>query len=87
LHILGQFQKFYDKAKSENKIGKPIYARLDPDKPVAGRGWTIPIDPWAKREYFDIPAVRFVNPNRQKPSLITQHHHTKLSFKKQKTLE
>ena len=87
LHILGQFQKFYDKAKSENKIGKPIYARLDPDKPVAGRGWTIPIDPWAKREYFDIPAVRFVNPNRQKVLLSVQHHHTKLSFKKQKTLE
>lgn len=66
LQVLGQLQKVYDKAKSENKIGKPIYARLDPDKPVAGRGWTIPIDPWAKREYFDIPARKYINPNRKK---------------------
>lgn len=67
LHILGQLQKFYDKAKSENKIGKPIYTRLDPDKPVAGRGWTIPIDLFAKREYFDIPARKYINPNRKSP--------------------
>ncbi len=66
LQVLGQLQKVYDKAKSENKIGKPIYTRLDPDKPVAGRGWTIPIDLFAKREYFDIPARKYINPNRQK---------------------
>lgn len=67
LHILGQLQKVYDKAKSENQIGKPIYARLDPDKPVAGRGWTIPIDLFAKREYFDIPTRKYINPNRKSP--------------------
>ena len=86
LQILGQLQKVYDKAKSENKIGKPIYARLDPDKPVAGRGWTIPIDPWAKREYFDIPAIKYVNPNRTKPLAIYSHLNRKLPIKKQKTL-
>ena len=78
LQVLCQLQKVYDKAKSENKIGKPIYTRLDPNKPVAGRGWTIPIDPWAKREYFDIPGLKIINPNRKSPlKIINKKTHSK----------
>ena len=62
--LLGQVQKVYDQARAERKIGKPIYAHFDPDKPPRGRGWTIPIDPWEKREYFDVPALKIMNPNQ-----------------------
>lgn len=68
--LLGQVQKVYDQARSEKKIGKPIYARFDPNKPPRGRGWTIPIDPWEKREYFNIPALKIINPNRKNPLQI-----------------
>ena len=67
--MLKTVQTFYDQARAEKKIGKPIYARFDPDKPMAGRGWTITIFPWEKRQYFDIPSVKYVNPNRPKNPL------------------
>lgn len=68
--LLGEIQKVYDQARAEKKIGKPIYARFDPNKPPRGRGWTIPIDPFEKREYFNIPALKIINPNRKNPLQI-----------------
>lgn len=76
--LLGQVQKRYDQARAEKKIGEPVYARFDPDKP-AHRGWTIPICPWGKREYFDIPGLRYVHSAR--PSQIACHSDRKISLK------
>lgn len=68
--LLGQIQKVYDQARAEKKIGKPIYARFDPNKPPRGKGWTIPLGPFEKREYFNIPALKIINPNRKNPLQI-----------------
>lgn len=71
--LLGQVQKVYDQARAEKKIGKPIHARFDPNKPPRGRGWTITIFPWEKREYFNIPALKIINPNQKNPLQIIHH--------------
>lgn len=77
--MIKQVQILYDQARSEKKIGKPVYARFDPDKPMAGRGWTMTVFPWEKRQYFDVPSVKYINPNRKNPLRIIHQSVPKIS--------
>ena len=62
--LFGAIQKHYDRARQQNSLGKAIYTLFDPIKPSKGIGWTIPILPSERRIYFEIPAVKVINPNQ-----------------------
>ena len=65
--LFSKIQKYYDRVSHEKTFGKTIFTRFNPNVPPQAHGHTIPIFPGEKHQYFEIPAVRFVNPNRKSP--------------------